>query len=116
MLPQANRPQRPLDHVPGIENFGFVSADVWRGARPTAQGYQTLREMGVGTVIDLELPGQMPACPPELSVRNLPVAGWHADRVDTAKLNAILWKDAMGNAPIPASLKEHRKKSDKDDD
>jgi hypothetical protein len=40
----------------------------------------------------------------------------HADRVDTAKLNAILWKDAMGNAPIPASLKEHRKKSDKDDD
>jgi len=40
----------------------------------------------------------------------------HADRADTAKLNVILWKDAMGNAPIPASLTHRHKKSKDDDD
>lgn len=88
--PPENRAQRPLEHVPGIENFGFVSAEVWRGARPTAAGYQTLREMGVQTVIDLELPGQGPACPQELNPRSLPVSGWHADRVDTTALLALI--------------------------
>src|SRR5213082_2396080 len=58
IVPPENRPQRPLDcYVPGIENFGFVSAEVWRGARPTARGYQSLCEMRVRTIIDLELPG-----------------------------------------------------------
>ncbi len=40
----------------------------------------------------------------------------HADRADTAKLNVILWKDAMGNKPVPAMLKAHIKSSGKDDD
>ncbi len=40
----------------------------------------------------------------------------HADRADTQKLNVILWKDAKGNAPVPAMLKARVKKSAKDDD
>jgi hypothetical protein len=40
----------------------------------------------------------------------------HADRAPTEKLNIILWKDAMGNAPVPAMLKVYSKKSAKDDD
>jgi YVTN family beta-propeller protein len=40
----------------------------------------------------------------------------HADRADTQKLNVILWKDAKGNAPVPAMLKVHVKKSAKDGD
>jgi hypothetical protein len=40
----------------------------------------------------------------------------HADRADPQKLNVILWKDAMGDAPVPAMLTEKRKKSTKDDD
>src|ERR1035437_1454326 len=40
----------------------------------------------------------------------------HADRADTEKLNVILWKDAKGDAPVPAMLKERRKKTTKDDD
>ncbi|MDR3772094.1 MAG: phosphoesterase [Terracidiphilus sp.] len=39
----------------------------------------------------------------------------HADRADAQKLNVILWKDAMGSAPVPAMLKERRKKTTKDD-
>jgi DNA-binding beta-propeller fold protein YncE len=40
----------------------------------------------------------------------------HEDRAPTQKLNVILWKDAMGNAPVPAMLKAHIKNSGKDDD
>jgi hypothetical protein len=40
----------------------------------------------------------------------------HEDRAPTEKLNVILWKDAMGNAPVPTMLKTHAKKSAADDD
>jgi DNA-binding beta-propeller fold protein YncE len=40
----------------------------------------------------------------------------HEDRVPTDKLNVILWKDAMGDKPVPAMLKLQAKKADRDDD
>jgi DNA-binding beta-propeller fold protein YncE len=40
----------------------------------------------------------------------------HADRADAQKLNVILWKDAMGDKPVPSALLERRKKTGKDDD
>ncbi len=40
----------------------------------------------------------------------------HADRADPQKLNVILWKDAMGDKPVPGMLMEKRKKLKKDDD
>lgn len=40
----------------------------------------------------------------------------HADRADAQKLNVILWKDAMGDAPAPTMIKERRKKRANDDD
>ncbi|WP_263366076.1 bifunctional YncE family protein/alkaline phosphatase family protein [Edaphobacter bradus] len=40
----------------------------------------------------------------------------HADRADAQKLNVILWKDAMGDKPVPSTLFEKRKKAKKDDD
>jgi DNA-binding beta-propeller fold protein YncE len=40
----------------------------------------------------------------------------HADRAPADKLNVILWKDAMGNKPVPAMLKLRHKKSTTDDD
>jgi DNA-binding beta-propeller fold protein YncE len=41
----------------------------------------------------------------------------HEDRAPAEKLNVILWKDAMGNAPVPAMLKTRAKNSaDGDDD
>jgi hypothetical protein len=40
----------------------------------------------------------------------------HADRAPAQKLNVILWKDAMGDAPVPSMLKEKHKKTKDDDD
>jgi YVTN family beta-propeller protein len=39
----------------------------------------------------------------------------HEDRAPVEKLNVILWKDAMGNAPVPAMLKNEPKRADRDD-
>jgi hypothetical protein len=38
------------------------------------------------------------------------------DRAPADKLNAILWRDAMGDAPVPAMIKAHSKIAAKDDD
>ncbi len=40
----------------------------------------------------------------------------HEDRAPAEKLNVILWKDAMGDVPVPAMLKAHTKKSADGDD
>jgi hypothetical protein len=40
----------------------------------------------------------------------------HADRAPVQKLNVILWKDAMGDKPVPAMLTAHHKKAARDDD
>jgi DNA-binding beta-propeller fold protein YncE len=40
----------------------------------------------------------------------------HADRANAQKLNVILWKDAMGSAPVPATLRVRRRKTARDDD
>jgi hypothetical protein len=40
----------------------------------------------------------------------------HEDRAPVGKLNVILWKDAMGDAPVPAQLLQKVKKQKKDDD
>ncbi len=40
----------------------------------------------------------------------------HADRAPADKLNVILWKDAMGNKPVPSMIKARVKGASKDDD
>src|SRR5437588_842614 len=39
--------------VPGIKNFDQVDEHVYRGAQPTAEGYQYLAKLGVKNIIDL---------------------------------------------------------------
>ena len=40
----------------------------------------------------------------------------HEDRAPVQKLNVILWKDAMGDKPVPGQLMQKQKKAKKDDD
>jgi hypothetical protein len=40
----------------------------------------------------------------------------HEDRADPQKLNVILWKDAKGDAPVPAMLLAPVKRRKDDDD
>lgn len=84
IIPTDLSPQKPLDgYVPGVENFGFVSADVWRGGRPTTQGLETLAAMGVRTVIDLEQTDAPADVPAGVTLVRLPVSRWRVYEVDT---------------------------------
>jgi tyrosine-protein phosphatase SIW14 len=38
--------------MPGLDNFARVNDRLYRGAQPTAEGYQRLKELGVKTVIN----------------------------------------------------------------
>lgn len=39
--------------LPGVENLEAVDAKLWRGAAPTAEGYEALAAKGVKVVVDL---------------------------------------------------------------
>ncbi|MDB5332915.1 MAG: protein-tyrosine-phosphatase [Phycisphaerales bacterium] len=78
-------PQQPID-VPGLPNFGFISADVWRGGEPTPDGLKTLAAMGVKTVIDLRESDESANVPVGVYYVRMPVSPWSADRVDVAEV------------------------------
>ena len=92
IVPTTDTPQHPLDaYVPGVDNFGFISADVWRGARPTTQGFETLARMGVRTIINLEERNDdLPPTSPDLNYVALPTPSTHCDFVDTTALLAAI--------------------------
>ena len=90
IIPATISPQAPCDDLKGVENFGVISADVWRGAKPTAEGLKTLADMGVRTVIDLRQDSECADIPPGVRYVRLPVSAWHSDQVCTsAVLKAI---------------------------
>ena len=97
-IPPKLEPQRPwVGHVPGVLNFGFVSTDVWRGAKPTAQGLRILAAMGVKTILDLQEDDEGNDVPAGVRYVHMPVSQWHADQVDIA---AVLKAIAISPKPI----------------
>jgi tyrosine-protein phosphatase SIW14 len=87
LKPLSHKAEGPFDdHVPGIKNFGFVSADVWRGAKPSREGLRHLAAMGVKTIIDLQMDDEsadVPECVKYVPIR---VTLWAADKVNVAKV------------------------------
>lgn len=53
VLAWAYRVLTPTLELPWLENFGQVTATLWRGAQPSRQGLEQLKRMGVTTVINL---------------------------------------------------------------
>jgi protein tyrosine phosphatase (PTP) superfamily phosphohydrolase (DUF442 family) len=90
VVPPPGTPQHPLDaYVRGVDNFGFISPEIWRGARPTPQGMATLANMGVKTVINLEQ-DYNDTPPADVKYVHLATPSWHCDQVDIpALLKAI---------------------------
>jgi tyrosine-protein phosphatase SIW14 len=46
-------PAPAAGQVPGVANFHKVDEQLYRGAQPTTQGFQSLAKMGIKTVVDL---------------------------------------------------------------
>ena len=80
----------------GIDNFGVVSTDLYRGARPTSVGMQTLKDMGVKTIIDLEARDASNEIPAGITYVRLPVNPMRCDTV-----NGTVLLHAIENSPKP---------------
>lgn len=80
----------PDGYVPGVGNFGFITADVWRGAQPTAQGFKSLAAMGCKTVIDLQESDESAIMPKGVRYVHLPTSQWLADRLNVAAVLAAI--------------------------
>jgi protein tyrosine phosphatase (PTP) superfamily phosphohydrolase (DUF442 family) len=92
----ASRPAT-AHRIDGVDNFGVVSSDVWRGARPTAVGMQTLKQMGVKTVINLETHDEASDIPAGVAYVHLPTSPFLCNTVDA---DALLQAIAMNPKPI----------------
>ena len=74
------------------------------------------RENGLIYKANPKVTAGMPAAKAEGERASAKMDFRHADRADARKLNVILWRDAMGEAAVPAVITEKRKKAKKDDD
>ncbi|OGW33011.1 MAG: hypothetical protein A2X59_09360 [Nitrospirae bacterium GWC2_42_7] len=52
-LPSGIRSFEHILNLPGLDNVGRISPSVYRGNQPKKEGYKTLREIGIRTVINL---------------------------------------------------------------
>ncbi|RNC67989.1 MAG: rhombosortase [Desulfuromonadales bacterium] len=52
-LPPEARLSERIYNLPGLSNVGRVTPGIYRGAQPGPEGYETLRKLGIRTVIDL---------------------------------------------------------------
>ncbi|MBT0652082.1 fused DSP-PTPase phosphatase/NAD kinase-like protein [Geomobilimonas luticola] len=51
-LPESARISERIYNLPGLSNVGRIAPGIYRGAQPGAEGYGTLKKMGIRTVID----------------------------------------------------------------
>lgn len=87
-LTQAQAPRE--NYVAGVANFGFVSDDLWRGARPSAAGYESLAAMGVKTIVDLQEADNHRLVPTGVTYVPVRTSKWHIGATDVdAVLGAI---------------------------
>ena len=99
-------PQRPLAGGPaGVDNFGFVTPGIWRGAAPTAEGWASLARLGVRTVINLRESDELADVPPGVAYVHLPTSAWRADQVDVP---AVCRAIAAAAKPVFVHCREGR--------
>ncbi len=83
---------RPRDDLPGLSNFAKVSDVLYRGAQPTAEGFRTLKGMGIKTVINLRLTHSDRAllAGTGLQYAHIAAAAWHPEDEDIVRALRII--------------------------
>ncbi len=86
--------------APGLPNLYRVSADLYRGAQPTAEGLQELRKLGIKTVVNLREANDEQARLTELGLayHHIPMTAFSLDDDDVARFLRIIGQP--GNAPV----------------
>ena len=111
--PSTTRPStQPRNDIPGLPNFAKVSDGLYRGAQPTAEGFDRLKKMGVKTVVNLrsfssdrsELKGT------GLRYAHIYCKAWHPEDEDTLEFLKIAKRPRQPPRlrPLPAGRRPHR--------
>lgn len=89
--------------VAGVRNFHQVNQNVFRGAQPTAQGFESLSKLGIKTVIDLRESGSRSRAEQQVVERDgmryvsVPLRGMEAPTdAQVSKLLALLADGSKG--------------------
>jgi protein tyrosine/serine phosphatase len=79
---------------PGLSNFFKVSNDLYRGAKPEAQGFAELRKLGVKTVVNLETfhsdRDRLDESKSNLAYEHIFMKAWHAEDEDIVRFLKII--------------------------
>jgi len=85
--------------APGVANFAEVSPEVWRGGKPSADGFRWLAARGAKTVVDLQMDDESADLPPGMTYVPIRVSLWRCDKVD---VDAVL--EAIEKNPKPVFI------------
>ncbi|NUP08121.1 MAG: protein-tyrosine-phosphatase [Polyangiaceae bacterium] len=90
--PTARAALEPRDDLPGLPNFAKVSDVLYRGAQPTAEGFRTLKNMGVKTVVSLRMlhSDRKMLEGTGLQYRRISAKAWHPEDEDVARVLKIV--------------------------
>jgi protein tyrosine phosphatase (PTP) superfamily phosphohydrolase (DUF442 family) len=84
---------RPME-VEGCPNLHKVSAELYRGAQPTAQGMKALKDLGIKTVINLRSfnsdRDEMAAAGVDFSYEHITMKAWHAEDKEVVRFLRIV--------------------------
>jgi tyrosine-protein phosphatase SIW14 len=90
----------PVFAAPGIGNFDQLDAHVYRGAQPTAAGFEYLAKIGVKTILDLRDDGpreEQTVTADGMKYVHIPMTGLTPPTpAETSKILALLNDDASG--------------------
>lgn len=105
--------------IAGVTNFGKVSANLWRGAKPTAEGFRALEANGVITIVDLEskfedqtIQHRQADCDlmkgTHLNYVSVPAHEWHPEEEDLVALLKVLGNPRSGIVYVHCAAGENR--------
>lgn len=95
-----------------IENFGQMDDKLYRGAQPSPDDYQSLKDLGITTVIDL----RKDATDYEkknvetlgMTYVNIPMTGWTTKDEDVATFLKVMNDPASGKVYVHCAAGKHR--------
>ncbi len=82
----------PRNDLAGLPNFAKVSDKLYRGAQPTAEGFRTLKSMGIKTVVSLRLlhSDRDSLVGTGLQYLRIDAKAWHPEDEDIARVLKII--------------------------
>jgi tyrosine-protein phosphatase SIW14 len=89
-LPEGAKTSERIIGLPGLPNVGRVAPGIFRGGQPLAEGYPTLKKMGIRTVINLRHSHSEKAAVETLGMKSIEIPINTFKRVDKKTVDRVV--------------------------